>query len=439
MLVGATVVAYDDTKNGLHPTDPVYLYVVKTSSVGAYDLSGLVVGHDYRISLAVPGKYVLSQTTTAAVSPIEDVDFTLQSKALDVDVTVRKRDADFEFIINNPADFASGEARTRSVRPGHFHRRPSDFEQLPNKQLVAHIPFAGLTAGTDYLLHIAAESYSGDTVVKEVPFSLGDQGHAEKQIDLALLGDETENSQGRAANEVLIDESGSDPSGIVIPTGGMVTSTGAASDVPQMTFSKTDREDAGVADLTGDLPTEGTLSSEIYTLELDNVNLTEKGFEVNLGFDSDADWSELAAYQYNPTTHQWELVPGVQTIDPSAGTINFNVTDLSGGAPGCSPLGPPAALAPSPTRSMRAAFNGQSHSIRIGATSGAGQFAIMKISGIAGASFSGTKFKVFNFPNPFNLKAKTVNLSNRAAPPPSPPTGPSSSSRFPPRSARATS
>ena len=286
----------------------------------------------------------------------------------------------------------------------------SDFQQLPNKQLVAHIPFTGLSAGVSYLLRITAESYSGDSVVKDVPFSLGDKGHAEKQIDLALLGDDTENSQGRAGNEVLIDESGSDPSGIVIPTGGMVTSTGTAAEVPQMAFSKTDREDAGVADLTGDLPTDGTLSSEIYTLELDNVNLTEKGFEVNLGFDSDADWSELAAYQYNPTTHQWELVPGVQTIDPSAGTINFNVTDLSGVAPSGAPrLGRSAALAPSATHSMRALFNGQSHSIRIGATSGAGQFAVMKLSGVQGQSFSGTKFKVFNFPNPFDLKAKTIN------------------------------
>jgi hypothetical protein len=289
----------------------------------------------------------------------------------------------------------------------------SDFEQMPNKQLVAHVPFTGLSATASYLLRIVAESYSGDTLTKDVPFSLGDQGHAEKQIDLALLGDETENSQGRAANEVLIDESGSDPSGIVIPTGGMVTSTGTAAEIPQMAFSKTDREDTGVTDLTGNLPDDGTLSSEIYTLELDNVNLTEKGFEVNLGFDSDADWSELAAYQYNPTTQQWELVPGVQTIDPTAGTINFNVNDLSGVAAGGAPrLGRSAALAPSPNRSMRALFNGQNHAIRIGATSGAGQFAIMKVSGVQGATFTGTKFKVFNFPNPFNLKAKSVPLTN---------------------------
>ena len=194
VLVGATVVAYDDTKNGLNPTDPVYLYVVKTSSAGAYDLTGLVVDHSYRISLAVPGKYVLSQTTTAAVSPIEDIDFTLQSKALDVDVTVRKRTADFEFIINNPADFSRGEVRM-GADPfvlGTSTDITSDFEQMPNKQLVAHIPFTGLSATASYLLHIVAESYSGDTLTKDVPFSLGGQGHAEKQIDLALLGDETE-------------------------------------------------------------------------------------------------------------------------------------------------------------------------------------------------------------------------------------------------------
>jgi hypothetical protein len=412
VLVGATVVAYDDTQNGQNPSDPLYLYSVKTSSMGVYELSGLVVGHDYRISLAVPGKYVLSETTTSAVSPVEGIDFTLQSKALDVDVTVRKRTEDFEFIINNPAEFASGEVRlgTDPFDQATSTDISNTFDELPNKQLVAHLPFAGLSQGVNYLLRIEAESYAGDSITKDVPFSLADKGYAEKQIDLALLGDETENSQGRAANEVMIDESGADPSGIVIPVGGMLTSTGSVSEVPQMSFAKVDRDNTEVDAVLEDIPAGGTLSSDVYTLALENVNLTEKGFNVTLGFDADADWSDLGAYQYNPTTGEWDLVSGVQTIDPNAGTIHFNVTDLSGEGAGA-----PRRSRTAPASSLRASFNGKHHSIRIGAASGTGQFAIMRVTRTAGTTFTGTKFKVFNFPNPFNLKAKAVPVTDGGA------------------------
>lgn len=412
VLVGATVVAYNDTKNGENPTDPLYLYTVKTSSVGVYELTGLEVGDVYRISLAVPGKYVLTETTAAASSPVEGIDFTLQSKALDVEVSVRKRTSDFEIIINNPADFASGEVRV-GADPfvlGTSTDITSSFTELPNNQLVAHLPFAGLTAGADYLLHIEAESYAGETLVKEIPFSLAENGVAEKQVDLALLGDETENSQGRAANEVLIDESGSDPSGVTFPTGGLITTTGTA-DVPSMTFAKTDRDEADA--LTDDLPTGGALSSDIYTLGLENAGLSAKGFNLTLGFDPDADWTELAAYMFNPTTQEWEPVEGVQTIDPTAGTIQVNVTDLNaGGQAGA--IRPRAARAAAANGGMKASFDGRTHWIRANATSGSGQFAVMSVPAatVTGTSYTGTAFKVFNFPNPFTLSAKVVPITH---------------------------
>jgi hypothetical protein len=40
-----------------------------------------------------------------------------------------------------------------------------------------------------------------------------------------------------------------------------------------------------------------------------------------------------------------------------------------------------------------------------------GQFAILKPSQVSGGSFTGTIVKVYNFPNPFNLQTKNVNLA----------------------------
>jgi hypothetical protein len=293
VLVGATVVAYNDTKNGENPTDPLYLYTVKTSSVGAYELSGLEVGDTYRISLAVPGKYVLTETTAAASSPVEGIDFTLQSKALDVEVSVRKRTSDFEIIINNPAGLRqSGEVRV-GADPfvlGTSTDITSDVDRTA-QQTAGRAPSRSRDSDRgsgSYLLRIEAESYSGDTLDERrsvLPWRTN--GVAEKQVDLALLGDETENSQGRAANEVSDRRIGIGPvRGHRDPHGGYWSpATGtAADDAFQMTFAKTDRDDTPVTALTGDLPDgRNALSSDIYTLGLDNAGLSEKGFDLNLG------------------------------------------------------------------------------------------------------------------------------------------------------------
>jgi hypothetical protein len=95
---------------------------------------------------------------------------------------------------------------------------------------------------------------------------------------------------------------------------------------------------------------------------------------------------------------------------PTPGTIHFNVTDLSGEGGGA-----PRRSRTAPASSLRASFNGKHHSIRIGAASGTGQFAIMRVTRTAGTTFTGTKFKVFNFPNPFNLKAKAVPVTDGGA------------------------
>ena len=63
---------------------------------------------------------------------------------------------------------------------------------------------------------------------------------------------------------------------------------------------------------------------------------------------------------------------------------------------------------------MKAVFNGQRHYVNglAPVVSGSASFAIMKPSILIGANYSGTAFKVFNFPNPFNLKNKTKTIAH---------------------------
>lgn len=411
VLSGAALVAFDDTENGLNPTEPLYLYRTETSSTGVYEFTGLVPGHSYRISLAVPGKYVLDETTSATNGTVSGVDFTLLSKPLDIEVFVKPTGTAFEFLINNPSDFADGRVW---YGPAPYNVAAStevsdDFEQLPDNKLFLSIPIAGLSAEVNYVLHVEAESYSGSTVTKEVPFAIGDKARAETQIDITLLGDDSEDAEGRAANEAVLDETGQNPSSVVIPAGGMLPLSDTL--IPSMEFSNTESTDTDVADLVEELPEGGVLESDVYQLELDNVNLTERGFDLKLAFDADADWTDLGAYQYDPATGEWTLVSGVQTIDPLAGTIGFTINTLTPAA------APRPGQAPAPA-GMRAAFDGKKHVAAAGApASGTASFAIMRVSQVSGSNYAGTAFKIFNFPNPFNLNTKTLALAHGGAQP----------------------
>ncbi|MDA8132435.1 MAG: carboxypeptidase-like regulatory domain-containing protein, partial [Elusimicrobia bacterium] len=232
---GAQIVAYDDTYNGLHPTEPLALLKTMTGSDGSYKISGLVPGDVYKVFLKVTGKYTLSVATTAVDGTLAGVDFIMLAKPLDIELFARKGDQFYEFTVLNPKDFKGGSAYWCAAP---FVSTASATElsltTLSSGELSGKIPLSSLAPNTVYVLHGEADSYSGKHVVRELLFGKGYKGNTRQNIDDIILGDDTEDDKGRKNNEAAMDRSGDDPSALAFPPGAVLpVSTGA---IPTCTF-----------------------------------------------------------------------------------------------------------------------------------------------------------------------------------------------------------
>lgn len=396
---GAQIVAYNDTFNG-NTTGATAMIRTLTGSDGTYKLTGLVPGDVYKLFLKVPGKYTLSLTTTAINGNIPDMDFITKAKSFDLEMSVAKTESAFEFTVKNPGDFKTGEARYNTSPYSVTGSTVLAMEKNPaTGDLIGKIPLTDLANGITYVLHAAATSYSNKFIEKELQFGKAFKGSAQQHIDEYILGDQ---STGDNAAPLVGSE---DPSAIVFPPGA-VQATG----VPTCSSKGEDKDDAAVADKVAALGAEA-FAGDLYTVQLTSVSVNDgKSIELSLAYDKnlvdEADVNSLTVARYNDSTGDWEQVTGLATPNKDQGTIKVKLRTLA------SVLSvKKGAVSPQFNR-----FDGRQYHIRpqaVGA-GGSGTFAVVN-SAIAGNAFSGSKMKVFNYPNPFNLKNKAISNNNGAA------------------------
>ncbi|MDA8244294.1 MAG: carboxypeptidase regulatory-like domain-containing protein [Elusimicrobia bacterium] len=401
---GAQIVAYDDTYNGLHPTEPLALLKTMTGSDGSYKISGLVPGDVYKVFLKVTGKYTLSVATTAVDGTLAGVDFTMLAKPLDIELFARKGDQFYEFTVLNPKDFKSGVA-TWSVAPyDPATASTMTLTQLSSGELSGKIPLSSLAPGTVYVLQGVAQSYSGKQVVRELLFGKGYKGNTRQNIDDIILGDDSEDDKGRKNNEAAMDNSGDDPSALAFPPGAVLpVSTGA---IPTCTFKGQGKDDAAVADKVAALGADA-FAGNLYTVSMDSVTSNDnKSIELTLAYDkTTASLTDLTVARYNDGTGSWDQVPGVATVNPLKGTVKVKLKNL-------------ASVLARPGSVQTNSFDGRQYSVRprasAASSSTSGTFAVIRPSVVTGGGYSGSKLKVFNYPNPFNLKDKAISNNQGA-------------------------
>lgn len=400
---GAQIVAYNDTYNGTHPEAPLPLIRTRTGTDGTYRLNGLIPGDVYSVYLKVPGKYTLNVTTPATSGVLPGVDFTMLPKPLDIEIFARKGEEFYEFTVLNPQDFKQGEARWNTTPYSPAGSTELQLQQLASGEMYAKIPLSSLAAGITYTLRASATSYSLKNVTKEMLFGKDYKGNTSQQIDAAILGDDSDDGFGRKNNEVPLDRSGGDPSGIAFPPGAMLIASGA---VPSCTLKGEDKDSDAVAGKVAALGADA-FAGDLYTIDLASVSHNNnKSIEITLAYDkSTADLADLSVARYNDSTGKWDQVPGVATVNPLKGTVKVKLKTLA------SVLNVrPGAATPQVNH-----FDGRQYRVSAGGSgSSGGTFAVVRPS-IAGNAYAGSKLKVFNYPNPFNLKTKTVNNSQGAA------------------------
>jgi hypothetical protein len=405
------VFAYNDTLNVNSPASEIPLYKKVTSSDGFYSIDGLEAGVVYKVFVKASGHYVANTSTLTVAGTVSGIDFLMRKKPLDVEVFAHPTSADYEFTILNPGDFPDGDAwigespfvKAVSTNVGNSFQTITTNE---GDKLLLKYPLSSLAANKDYVLHIEATDPSNAaraTITKEVTFGLNRKGDAAQSIDDTLLGDDDADEQGRKGNEAALDVSGSNASAISIPVGSMIPVSTYA--IPSMTFAQVD---AAASTTTAVLGSTAAFASGVYKVEIGSVSLTAKGFDMTLAYDkTGSNLSDIALHKFNETSNKWEIVPGLQTIDPLKGTVTVKRIKSLASVLGLKASSP-----------MRAMSDGQTYtpnaSYRALAASDSGSFAIMRPS-LVGTAYTGTVIKVFNFPNPFNLSSKSNTLAHGGA------------------------
>lgn len=404
MQAGAQIVAYDDTYNGLNPNAPLPLIKTRTGSDGTYKLTGLIPGDVYKVFLKVPGKYTLNTTTVAVAGVRSGIDFTMLPKPLDIEIFAKKTGTDYEFTVLNPQDYKDGWAGWSASPFNGVSASTVTMTKVSSGELVGRIPLSQLTAGVTYVLRGVAQSYSGKQVIRDLLFGTSFKGNAEQQIDDAILGDDSDDGTGRKLNEVAMDKTGGDPSGIMFPPGAVLPVSTAA--IPTCSFKGEDKNDASVAGKVAALGADA-FAGGLYTVALSSVTANEnKSVELTLAYDkSTADLNDLSVARYNDATGKWESFSGVATVNPVKGTVKVKLKSLA------------SVLSTRGGSGLQVnSFDGRQYNVRPSAagSSTSGTFAVVKPS-IAGNAYAGGKLKVFNYPNPFNLKDKAISNNQGAA------------------------
>lgn len=404
---GAIVVAYDDTYNGTHQTAPLPVIRKPTDADGNYKLEGLIPGDTYKVFMKVPGWYTLIQSVVATAGDVPGIDFLLQPKPMNLEMFTKKGEDAMEFTLLRPQDFKTGEAKWSAAPYNPAAATVLNMDKSISGELHGSIPLASLTPGITYVLHGNATSYTNKSVTKEWLFGLDYKGNMEQQIDDAIIGDD----YGKG-NEVGMGKGGDDSALSFVAGGVLPISTGA---VPLCSMKGEGTDAASVADKVAALGGADGFAGNLYTVSLTSVSINpDKGFELTLAYDmnkvpDDSDVkTDLAVSRYNDTTQVWETLPAVLTPGSKAGTVKVKLKTLA------SVLSVKGGV----STQQFSSFNGREYVVRPQAAGGgsgsSGTFAVIRPS-IVGTTASGSKIKVFNYPNPFNLKNKAIS-NNGGAP-----------------------
>lgn len=404
---GVNIVAYDETHNVEAPESYLPKTEVQTDSSGNFEITGVVPGHLYKLSAFYTGKQpeVLEITAEEGNTVISDVTL----KDIPPQITIKvKKSADsaskVDVVIKSPKALVS--APSCRYNPGQAFDADSAVTLAlvpgPNRTYLGQ--FTVSSSQQYYTVKVTAGD-AGNKMEKEFVYDQVSNAKTEQYIQQESL----------AGGAVQMDKESEEYSGIELDPGALSYSTSSAatdytnlvggffSALPSVRTVKTSKGNLTIADAVKDL-----MASEVYNMDLSNAS-ANKPFTLTLKYDKErgaANANSLRIYQQDADGN-WQEVPGNYTVDPMLGVLSVDVTSLSSAYTGTSaartPLGRKRA-------GMSAVVNGRYRPSATG-TSQSGRFAVLTAPPIVGTVYSGSDFDMYNLPNPFSLKSKTVTLS----------------------------
>ncbi len=408
---GVKIVAYDETYNTEHPSDYLPKIEATTNDSGEYEIAGVVPGHNYRVSAFYGGKLpatldVSGDAVTEGVTYLPDI--VLREVPPQIMVKVRKSPDSVNKVdvtIKSPKQLVS--TPVCKVNPGELYVSSTavSLALVPGPNNTYEGQFTVSRGQAFYNVHVSAGDGS-NKMEKSVTYSPNNQAKTEQYIqDEAIQG-----------GEVQMDKESEEYSGLELDAGGLSYSTFSAtasqdfgnlvggffSALPSVRTIKTAKGDLNITQAMQDL-----MASEVYNMELENAS-ANKPFTLTLKYDKEKAGGNgnLRIYQYDDASAGWKEVPGDYTTDPMLGVLSVGVAGLSNAHEGTRSASTPLGRK---RFGMSAVVNGRYVPSAAG-TSQSGRFAVFTANPPTGTAAFSSALVVYNMPNPFNLKSKSVSL-----------------------------
>jgi len=406
---GVQLVAYDETRNVEFPSSYLPKTEVQTDASGNYEITGVIPGHLYKLSAFFPGKLpeVLAVTAEEGNTVVNDI--TLKDTPPQIAIKVKKSGDSInkvDVVIKSPKQlisipncqynpgrpFSADSAVTLALVPGPGNTYLGQFTVSSNQPL--------------YTVRVTAGDGS-NKMVKDFEYDQASTAKSEQYIQQESL----------AGGEVQMDKETEEYSGIELDPGALsyaAAPTGAVdysnlvggffSALPSVRTVKTAKGNLSVTSAIQSL-----MASEIYNMDLSNAS-ANKPFTLTLKYDKErgSGSRNLRIHQYDEATGTWLEVPGNYTVDPMTGVVSVDVASLTNAYEGTSGASTPLGRK---RFGMSAVVNGRYVPSTTASTSQSGRFAVFTANPPTGTAAFSSSLEIYNMPNPFNLKSKSVTLS----------------------------
>ncbi len=405
---GIKVSAYDETLNVTNSQS--YLPVIEdlTDRDGNFELKGLVPGHDYKVSVIETGKMTSTATVTVKIGDNFMEDIVLMDLPPQIVVKLRK-DPDYPrkvyVIIKSPKELVSIPECSYCEGGEYISTSAVNLALVPG----ANNTFIGkfTTSLNSRYYRIKVSVGDATKVEKEVTYDSVSNSKTEQYVyDTALIG-----------GNVYMDPEREEYSGIELDPGALTQKSAETVDtsdfiggffksLPNVRTTKTNKGDLTISEAIQNL-----MASEVYNIDLSNAQ-ANKSFTITLKYDKEKAPNPDTLKLYQNVNGVWKEVPGSYSIDPMLGTVSVDVDSIEGAYEGSDGGQTPLSRK---KHKMSALVNGKYVPSQSG-SSQTGQFAVFTAKPDPNITYTGSSYKVYNFPNPFNIKNKTVtNLEGTGA------------------------
>jgi len=405
---GISIVAYDETWNVAEPTSYIPKMEAQTDDNGDFEITGVIPGHIYKVSAFYTGKLPEPMEVTAVEGSTVMGDIVLKDVPPQIILKIRKSassDYKMDVIIRSPKELVTTPVCTYNNGVTYSSTTAVNLVLRPGPN---HSYLGQFTVSSDryYTLYVTAGDGS-NKMSKYLVYDKVSKANTDQYIQSAAI----------AGGEVYMDSEQEEYTGIELDPGAVTTSSSTAdysdlvggffSALPSVKTVKTEKGEMSFESAITDL-----MASEVYDMDLTNAQ-PNKPFSLNLKYNKERALNSAALKIYQYSGGEWKEVPGSYTVDPMIGTVSVDIASIDYAYAGTGDTDTPlsrkkfkmSAISPRGTYVPSASGSSQS-----------GQFAVFTSKPGTGVAANSSTFEVYNMPNPFNLKSKTItNIEGTAA------------------------